>query len=204
MKRNESQGITPAVLSALARGDLGNALTAATPGGIEAQEKAGQTTFVYSETLPKEMHGCTREQLEAIGFKFGADQDELFVKATLPAGWKKQATDHSMHSVLLDDKGRKRGSIFYKAAFYDRKADLSISRRYGVNGYIGVDKDGITVEDGSHTHYRVIVTDCGRQLEPVGVYGRSDYAAGDAMHKKAGAWLDQHFPNWRDPFAYWD
>lgn len=114
----------PAALAALAKGDLDNFAVAATPGGIEAQEAAGQAMLCASAQLPKELHGCTRESLEALGFKFGNDVDELFVTCTLPPGWKKQATDHSMHSDLLDDQGRKRAGIFYKAAFYDRRADL--------------------------------------------------------------------------------
>src|SRR6185436_8068032 len=45
---------------------------------------------------------------------------------------KKIATDHSMYTDLVDDKGRVRASIFYKAAFYDRKADISFKRRFSI------------------------------------------------------------------------
>ena len=51
----------------------------------------------------------------------------------LPAGWKKQATDHSMWSKLLDESGAVVASIFYKAAFYDRIAEMNCApycRRY--------------------------------------------------------------------------
>ena len=34
-----------------------------------------------------------------------------------------------MWSDLLDDKGVKRGSIFYKAAFYDRSAFLRLKEK---------------------------------------------------------------------------
>ena len=33
-----------------------------------------------------------------------------------------------MHSVIKDERGIERASIFYKAAFYDRKASLSLVR----------------------------------------------------------------------------
>lgn len=46
MKENNRFNITPAALGAFLAGDLDNFVTAATPGGIEAQEKAGQTSFV--------------------------------------------------------------------------------------------------------------------------------------------------------------
>jgi hypothetical protein len=187
--------LTPAALAAFAKGDMDNFVTAATPGGIEAQEAAGQAMLCASAQLPKEMHGCTREQLEAIGFKFGADVDDLFVTCTLPPGWKKQATDHSMHSDLLDDKGRRRAGIFYKAAFYDRKADMSMSRRFGVHSY----------EDGSDKeHSRVVVKDGGTVVHVAGEYGRRDYTECDRLKTLAKAWLVERYPNWEDNFAYWD
>ena len=47
--------MTPAVLGALLKGDMGNAMVAATPGGIEEQEKQGQTWFQDAGVLPKEV-----------------------------------------------------------------------------------------------------------------------------------------------------
>ena len=43
----------PAAIIALAQGDIENALIAATPGGIEAQEARGQQEFAANSTLPK-------------------------------------------------------------------------------------------------------------------------------------------------------
>jgi hypothetical protein len=58
------------------------------------------------------------------GVKFGKPlpDNSIFCNAELPKGWKKRATDHSMWSELVDDKGVVRAQIFYKAAFYDRSA----------------------------------------------------------------------------------
>lgn len=112
----------PAQLIALVRGDIDLAM----PGGIERQEAMGQAAFVGTKSsLPIE---CPRAELEALGFVFGEPIDDLFVSVTFPAGWSKKATDHSMWSDLLDDQGRKRGSIFYKAAFYDRRAFMHLER----------------------------------------------------------------------------
>ena len=86
MKRSSVNHITPAALMAAARGDLANALVASTPGGIEAQEAAGQATFCANATLPKD---CPREALEKLGVKFGKNYDDLFVSVTLSFGWKK-------------------------------------------------------------------------------------------------------------------
>lgn len=97
------------------------------PRAIEAQEKRGQQEFVANEQLPAKCPADLKATLEAAGVKFGSATpgDELFVLAVLPPGWKKVPTDHSMWSTLVDDKGVKRASIFYKAAFYDRDAFLS-------------------------------------------------------------------------------
>jgi hypothetical protein len=188
---------TPASLSALARGNLHNAAVAMTPGGIEASEAAGQAMLVASEQLPKEMRGATREQLEAIGFKFGADVDDLFVTAHLPPGWKKVASDHSMHSDLVDDKGRVRAGIFYKAAFYDRRANIRFQSRYAENHY-GECPDKPELE-------QVQAEDAGHVIHVFGTYakGREGWDECDRLAQIARAWLDEKFPQWRDPLAYW-
>jgi hypothetical protein len=95
------------------------------------QEAQGQTELVNSEVLPTRInspHGVdVKAKLTELGFKFGNVVDDLFQEVTLPAGWKKVATDHSMWSKVVDDQGRERISIFYKAAFYDRDAFMNVT-----------------------------------------------------------------------------
>ena len=188
--------MNPAALKAALRGDIANMLVASTPGGIERQEAEGQRALCENSQLPKEIRGATREQLTAIGFKFGADVDELFVACELPAGWKLKATEHSMHNDLLDDKGRRRAGIFYKAAFYDRKASMSMSPRYWISSH----------GDGSTSgHSTVQIKDQDTTLRNCGEYERRNgYAFADELEKEAKAWLDAQFPSWRDPLAHWD
>lgn len=197
MKTHDTR-ITPAVLAAIAAGDAANALVAATPGGIEAQEAAGQAMLVASEQLPKEMRGATREQLEALGFVFGGDVDELFVTAHLPPGWKKVASYHSMHSDLVDDKGRVRAGIFYKAAFYDRRADISFKSRYAENHYAECAEQPES--------YQVQAEDAGQVIHVFGTYakGSEGWDECNRLEKIARAWLDEKFPQWCDQLAYWD
>ncbi len=97
--------------------------------GILAQEAQGQQSFVNSETLPNEMSPATKTALEEAGVKFlePVKNDELFQYVELPEGWKKVPTDHSMWSDLVDETGRRRATIFYKAAFYDRRASISLA-----------------------------------------------------------------------------
>lgn len=189
--------MNPAALAAAVRGDFNNAMIAATPGGIEAQEAAGQAALVASNAqLPKEIHGATRKQLEALGFKFGKDVDELFVAVTLPAGWHLRATSHSMHSDLLDDKGRKRAGIFYKAAFYDRRADMSMLSRYSTSAW----HPGATKDE-----HRTVALDGETAIHDFGsTPDHGGYEARDALRTEAQAWLDKEYPQHADPLAYWD
>ena len=183
-----------AAITAALRGDLENALIAATPGGIGRQEAEGQRTLVASTMLPKVIHGATRERLTALGFKFGADVDDLFLECELPAGWTKVATDHSMHSDVLDEQGRCRASIFYKAAFYDRSAHMRMSRRFRVES---------CREGRSENTYNVAVTDCGKVIKDFGDVGQMEFAARDALERDANSWLTEQYPDWNSPLTYW-
>jgi hypothetical protein len=105
-------------LDAMSGGEYG-------PARIEAMERDGQQQLVHSDRLPTDRRG----DFEALGFTFGEPDpdDPLFCPATLPDGWEKRSTDHSMGSVIVDPLGRERVSIFYKAAFYDRSAQVGHS-----------------------------------------------------------------------------
>jgi len=112
---------------------------------IEYQEKLGQQNLCNSCELPikcndygyfKKLHDIgitilhTEEEINTL------PKGELFIKVELPKGWSIKPTSHSMWSNLIDDKGRERASIFYKAAFYDRDAHLSFNRRFRISGKI--------------------------------------------------------------------
>ena len=206
--------ITMATLRALAEGDLDNALISMMPGGIENQGAQGQRDFVASTTLPIKINHGTKKDFEAMGIVFGRDIDDLFCEAQLPEGWEKRPTDHSMWSDLVDDKGRKRAAIFYKAAFYDRRASLSIVGRFSheVKPVLGYDNP-----DYRTGEWHVVVLDCGEPVweadqrvapEPNASKDKEGWLAWldskDALYKLSEAWLDEHYPEWREPTSYWD
>jgi hypothetical protein len=103
------------------------------PGGsgqaIDDQERAGQAQVVNSEQLPADLNGDDQADFEALGFTFGeADPgDPLFRPATLPEGWTREASDHHMWSYVVDQLRRRRVAVFYKAAFYDRRAFMRLN-----------------------------------------------------------------------------
>ncbi len=216
------KGITPAALGAAMKGDLDNFIVASTPGGIERQEAEGQRALVNAEVarLPKDINdhrfrGKDAKEVYALaGIEVTGECDDIFLNVKLPAGWKLIPTDHSMWSKLMDEKGRERAMIFYKAAFYDRNAHFSFTSRFRVaeepeDAYktdvsyevrdnmrrFGRVYDGETVV--FQTEGRVPI-----KVEP------GSWEARDKQEKElraeCEAWLVANgYPDYRDPFKYW-
>ena len=205
----------PAALGAFLSGDIENAVAASTPGGIAAQEAAGQKALVSGEYLPKDR--LPREQLEQLGFVFGKDKDDLFIYCQFPEGWHKEATDHSMWSKLVDPQGRERAMMFYKAAFYDRNAFMgALKPRYQCSKEYGAypEKDNY---DSHYNHFRAIDNSTGETLfhsEDYANYKKAkaeghehNWQDEDTLEKAnrflVNAWLTKHYPDYEDPLAYW-
>ena len=107
---------------------LADALIFGASESILRQESQGQQELVQSTVLPKECRNWAT--LERWGVVRGKDVDDLFCECVLPEGWSKKATEHSMWSYLLDERGLNRADIFYKAAFYDRDASIGVHNRF--------------------------------------------------------------------------
>lgn len=179
---------------------------------IERSEARGQKLLINSETLPHKFNSGTREQFEKMGIVFGEKIDDIFSFVILPQGWKKVATDHSMWSKLLDDQGRERASIFYKAAFYDRDAFLNISRRFSYSYHPILGYDDL---DYHKSGWVGVVTDCNNIIwETAEIEPEPDYSIDrdvwktwdikrDRLAQEARKWLDNNYPDWENPLAYW-
>lgn len=184
----------PAALSALAKGDIENFMVAATPGGIEAQEKRGQQALMQTTDMPLELRP-SKDVWEKVGFTFGKPIDNIFQEATLPAGWTREASDHAMWSYIKDEQGRKRAAIFYKAAFYDRNAHGHLEARYSAGADYSADGDG---------PLPVGVFDQGKMIWKAGDDPRPYVSGARApLDRAAMEYLEQHYPDWNDPTAYW-
>lgn len=193
----DNLNLTPAALIALGSGDFTNAVIAATPGGIERQEAEGQRQMASSfRTLPKDMD---RAPAETFGFKFGEDADDIFVNVIAPEGWSIRPTEHSMWSDIIDDKGRKRGSIFYKAAFYDRNAHGSWECRYRVENEYGAGHRPVEIKAVDTATGELLFSETVPPGDDEGRYERED-AAGKVVADK----LAERFPDYRDVTAYWN
>jgi len=174
------------------------------PDKILQQEADGQRSFIESDTLPSRM-SCSdldvNAILQAAGVKFCGivKDDPIFQYVELPQGWKKVATEESRWSKLLDDKDRDRASIFYKAAFYDRSAYLTLSFRFRFRPDYDQQDKGIAVAR---------VVDCGKVVyttELIALPGGSErYSLINQVNQMAIDWLNQNYPDWQNPGAYWD
>jgi hypothetical protein len=111
---------------------LASAMVFGSNGFIESQESEGQKDLCTSASLPIQKPESW-ETLQDWGIVKGDKLGDLFFNATLPAGWSLKPSDHSMWSYLHDDRGLKRASVFYKAAFYDRDAFITIDSRFHVS-----------------------------------------------------------------------
>lgn len=194
---------------------LAEAMLSGGSGHIEAMEARGAQQLVESDVLPAE--GLTVFQMpyqerfkgwhercgiEVIG---PVEGDDLFVEVRLPPGWRKDLTGHSMHTKLLDEKGRVRASIFYKAAFYDRRADIRPEPRFRATYEANWDnredqRCWPVVTEGGKEVWR------GDALEP----GPSPWNpnSGPCMQderarKLALEWLEKDYPDHENVNAYW-
>lgn len=195
---------------ALTNDNIENFMVAATPGGIEAQEAQGQQAMVTSSILPLD---APWDDMVQIGIERGQPVDELFVSCALPAGWRRIATEHSMWSDIVDDKGRKRASIFYKAAFYDRRAYMSLECRYTVSVEPVL---GWAAKDYRSGGWVALVKDAGTVIwASSAIEPEPDYNADrdvwhnwldrkDALADAASNWLIQNYSDYKNPTAYWD
>lgn len=217
MKDEKYTGLTPAAVRAAVEGDMENFLAAITPGGIEAQEARGQRDLVASGNLPRRgtveayhRDENNRTAMERLGFVFGRMVDTLFVEATLPGGWSIRPTSHSMWSTVFDAQGRARMSIFYKAAFYDRNAFLTVTPRYVVQLHRAAHPDEPERETHSQEEWLqslrcYYVADYDGTARFIGeAFRTGDFQADSARYQECEAWLEAHYPDYRNPFAYWN
>lgn len=197
--------VNPAALGAALAGDLENFFVASTPGGIEAQEAAGQQKLVFSSDMPLDLgwrrpggQEFGKDAFEKIGFVFGAPIDEVFQQATLPAGWIRKASDHAMWSYIHDEQGRCRVEVFYKAAFYDRNAHARLVQRYNYT-------QDWTKKGEELTCVQVVDKGDGdKVIATFGEFKANDYSGiSDKHYDEAKSYLNEHFPGWQDPTAHW-
>lgn len=210
-KKNEIENTTAEV-----RANPLFGLTTIMPGGIEASERRGQQQLLRSLVLPTEGLAKMVEMYAPLGMKAGGvvDGDELFTNVTLPDGWSKEGSDHAMWSYVVDDKGRRRAALFYKAAFYDRRARIGTCSRFTVgldlsdeSGYYARKELCHVVEDSKVVRFSTsAVADPAKDAQEADRRALFERRAAieSAQRAECIAWLDANYPNHADPIRSWE
>lgn len=157
---------------------------------VEKMEALGAEQLRNQRTvLPTKGLANDRERWGKIGVEVGTicSEDPLFTQAVLPDSWtiEEGSSSSDYWSVLKDENGYVRAKLFYKAAFYDRRASINLVPRYGVTR--NRKEERWVVRDEKHP-------------EPYLFSGDAD---ADVNSDPCYAWLDEHFPDWKNPLAYW-
>ena len=176
------------------------------------QEKEGQGQMVQSAQLPRltNYDKEAREYYEDWGIKvFGVTKDdEIFVDVQLPKGWKKERTEHSMWSKVLDEKGRERLKVFYKAAFYDRSAHVQVQTfiNRGVqmvsywNGEYS-DKNSPLEARVTNANGEMIYKESGETFKK---YSKEYFNEKNRLKKNMEKWLKVNYPEYQSHKFYWN
>ncbi len=167
--------------------------------------------------LPRKMDPETRRVLDGVGLIWEGERpvDFLTVQwwAQLPKGWRQVFVGEGPRRscYLVDQKGQRRVSVDTNR-HSDNAAIRAINRfsvvgqgaytkdRSAVFGQV-MDRSGVPTPEDWNSLGQVIHT-----TEDVPT--KTAYSAtGDeemAARKLAEEWLDQNYPDWRNPAAYWD
>lgn len=175
------------------------------PNAIEEQEKQGQKELSESSQLPVKVNSPREininEQYALMGINVvgKTEGDELFLEIKLPNLWKIERTDHSMWNKLLDNKGRERASIFYKAAFYDRDSFINFSTRYIWEGnYDREDSISFFVKDNATGEIIFETEIMSKDVNQVNYFKKQD-----DLKDQCKEFLEVKFPEYENINAYW-
>lgn len=182
-------------------------------GGIAAQEKNGQRELCASEQLPRDgLLGEDRARWESLGVEILDEEPgghPLFCRVRLPPGWTRRPTDHAMYVDLVDDLGRRRGQIFYKAAFYDQKATLSLLRRFDIRRNFAREDFRATIQYQATSAGSILFQSAALPAYDRGAFGPRAHALNGVLESalilQCQNWLSARgVSDLGDPMAHWD
>ncbi len=133
--------------------------------------------------LPRPSTESDYRAMRKAGVKFSGEG--MLVWAELPPGWQIELIDTST-GLLVDDQGRERAMFRYKAEAYEQKAYLRASCRYRTHC-------------SRPENLNWCAWDCGTDT----VLFENSAASYNDQRVQAMEWLNENFPDWKDPSAYW-
>lgn len=172
---------------------------------LENIEKEGQQELIRRTMLPKKMHP-EKEVWEELGFSFEeiAD-DDLMYQGTLPDGWNIQGTEHHMWTEIIDKDQNVRGTIFYKASAYDRKAFMNLKQKYDIKQETSSNPNSVKYtfyfgndEERLYSSHEIEVYDDDYEKRPELFDMIIDTAKEDVKN-----FADKNYPGWDSVKNYW-
>ncbi len=140
-----------------------------------------------------------KEVLEAVGVEFfdPIENDPTLQLVKLPVGWK--IFSNNSQVMLLDEIGRNRADIYYKdTPFGNGQVAVFVRSRHYICTDVAENSKVVLVRamknkvSGSRMVYATTA---------LATHGYRD--ALDAAKGQVETWLDCHYPDWRNPTAYW-
>lgn len=129
---------------------------------------------------------------QELGFTFDSSNNGNY-SIGLPKGWSTIPGQSS--SMILDEKNRRRG--LSSVGFFSIKNDLKLLTRYRV--------ESKRIVNDKFSPILIYVCDSdGNQIKGIGLCGTYNSEDYTRLVEQAENYLDENFPNWRDPSAYWD
>ena len=143
--------------------------------------------------LPKYQLPC-RQAFEELGFQFSESDSLLFYNAVYPQKWYFEYEKYSRNTFYLCD-GLKRRMAEVKVYVEVPNPYAKVTRitRYQVKWFFLSSDEIVAIYDNEERTYIKIV------------YAAYRPSNENIREEKEHAieWLNKHFPDWKDPFAYW-
>ena len=140
----------------------------------------------------KELNSSNIKPFQRLGFTFDSSNDEN-CNVKLPEGW--HIVSNQTSSIVFDSKNRKR--IFSRINFFAKKNDVKLLTRYKV--------ESKRLANDKFSPISVYVCDFdGNPIKDIGLCGTYHSEDYNRLVEQAENYLDENFPNWRDPDKYWD
>ncbi len=175
------------------------------PGAVDRLQKESQEMINRNVILARKMFP-SKESWEELGFQFKDIDDDILYEATLPIGWSLKPSDNPMGTEIYDQNGFLRATMSYKSAPYDRRASMSLHRKYEIcknhekcnNGYnliiyFGNEMEKLFVCEKFFEGYEATSEQISKNIEITRSY-----------RKLTQQFADRYYPGWEDVNSYWD
>lgn len=134
----------------------------------------------------------TVHSFQELGFTFDSSNQKNY-HVVLPEGWSTIPGQNS--SMILDEKNRRRG--LSSEGFFSVKNDVKLLTRYRV--------ESKRLANDKFSPILVYVCDFdGNRIKDIGLCGTYHSEDYNRLVNQAENYLDEFFPNWRNPSMYWD